>query len=360
MSAGDPGHPRTDEFRSRRATYKAISRGTFFICIGTILLLNTLGYLAWGVWFEVLRFWPVLLISLGVRLLFVQTSAHLLSLLGPVLMVVTTAYVCSSSPDRVQRWTNGDELTGSADLACPARGDVSSSRLRVTFAAGRLRLTSESSIPHAMTEPRTQTAPSSGVAGATGVTAAARGFSGYLRYDGLDPRTSCNASGDLTLSHRFERYGFHVVSPFDREVNVWDAAIESTLPVSFDIDLAAAKADLDLRSFVVKEIAMEAAASRIVLLLPPPAGRVPIHVEGAVDNIRLVLPRGTCYTVSRKHVLDLLDLDDVVDRPRRSSTVAAGACGPSGAASGNDTPRYVIRLEVPLAHVSVETESISL
>ncbi len=350
MSAGIPGKPRTDEFRARRATYKAISRGTFFICVGTILLLNTLGYLPWGVWFEVLRFWPVLLISLGVRLLFVQTPAHLLCLLGPALMVATTAYVSSSYTDRAHRWSSGAglaDLAGTADLTCPARGDAAYSRLRVTFAAGDLRLTSEAPTPRGPAGSRAQTAPAEG---------AARGFSGSLRYDGIDPRTSCATSGDLTLRHRFENYGFHFVSPFGRDVNVWEASLTSSLPVSFDINLAAAKAEFDLRSFVVKEIAVEAAASHIVLLLPAPAGRVPVRVDGAVDNIRLVVPQGTCYTVSRRHVFNVLDLDDIVGRPRRSSSVSAGACG----SAGPDGPRYVIRLEVPLAHVAVETESISL
>ncbi len=350
MSSGIPGKPLADDFRSRRATYKAIARGTFCICIGTILLLNTLGYLPWGVWFDVLRFWPVLLISLGVRLLFVQTPAHLLCLLGPALMLATTAYVSSSYTDRAQRWSSSAGLAGTADLTCPARGDAGYSRLRVTFAAGDLRLSSEAPAPRGPAGSRTQAAPAEG---------AARGFSGSLRYDGIDPRTSCATSGDLTLRHRFENYGFHFVSPFGRDVNVWEASLASSLPVVFDINLAAAKAELDLRSFVVKEIAVEAAASHIVLLLPPPAGRVPVRVEGAVDNIRLVVPQGTCYTVSRQHVFNVLDLDDVVGRPRRSSTVSAGACGPAGA-PGNDVPRYVIRLEVPLAHVSVETESISL
>jgi hypothetical protein len=353
VSAGIPGEPRAGDLRARRATYKAISRGTLFICIGTILLLNTLDYVPWGVWFEVLRFWPVLLISLGVRLLFVQTPAHLLCLLGPALMVATTAYVSSSYPDRAQRWSSGAglaNLAGTADLACPARGDASYSRLRVTFAAGNLRLTSEAPTPQGPAGSRTQTAPAEG---------AARGFSGSLRYDGRDPRTSCSTSGDLSVRHRFENYGFHFGSPFGRDVTVWEAALGSSLPVSFDINLAAAKAELDLRSFVVKEIAVEAAASHIVLLLPPPSGLVPVRVEGGVDNIRIVVPQGTCYTVSRRHVLNVLDLDDVVGRPRRSTSVSAGACGSAGTPRP-DVPRYVIRLEVPLAHVAVETEGISL
>ena len=40
-----------------------------FIAAGILLLLNTLDVLAWDVWPQVARFWPVVVIAFGVNLL---------------------------------------------------------------------------------------------------------------------------------------------------------------------------------------------------------------------------------------------------------------------------------------------------
>jgi hypothetical protein len=39
------------------------------VCIGVVLLLNTLGVLAWESWSEIGRFWPVLVIVFGLSIL---------------------------------------------------------------------------------------------------------------------------------------------------------------------------------------------------------------------------------------------------------------------------------------------------
>jgi hypothetical protein len=39
------------------------------VCVGIVLLLNTLGVLAWESWSEIGRFWPVLVIAFGLSIL---------------------------------------------------------------------------------------------------------------------------------------------------------------------------------------------------------------------------------------------------------------------------------------------------
>lgn len=39
------------------------------VCVGVVLLLNTLGVLSWRSWSEIGRFWPVLVIALGLGIL---------------------------------------------------------------------------------------------------------------------------------------------------------------------------------------------------------------------------------------------------------------------------------------------------
>ncbi len=59
-------------------------KGLIIILIGVILLLNNLHILEWSVWPDILRLWPLLLVSLGISLIFRRR----LSWLGPLVILV--------------------------------------------------------------------------------------------------------------------------------------------------------------------------------------------------------------------------------------------------------------------------------
>lgn len=59
--------------------------GLFFILVGTILILNNLGYLGWGIWLSFLTFWPLILVAVGLKLVF---RNNLLVQVLAVLMVI--------------------------------------------------------------------------------------------------------------------------------------------------------------------------------------------------------------------------------------------------------------------------------
>ena len=58
----------------KKFRYRDISGGILLILLGGVFLLNTLGYLPWSVWsgffITMLRFWPILIIFLGIRIVF--------------------------------------------------------------------------------------------------------------------------------------------------------------------------------------------------------------------------------------------------------------------------------------------------
>ncbi|MEW6243601.1 MAG: DUF5668 domain-containing protein [Bacillota bacterium] len=49
---------------------RSIFSGVALILIGLLLLGNTLGYVSWAVWLQVLQFWPLLLVGIGLDLIF--------------------------------------------------------------------------------------------------------------------------------------------------------------------------------------------------------------------------------------------------------------------------------------------------
>ena len=325
-----------DSRSGTKRPYRGIAAGTTLICIGTILLLNTLGRLPWGVWFDLVRFWPLLLISAGLRLLFANTRLHALSLLGPAMIVGMTIYVAMNYEGRTFDHFDEMALSEPIDLACPAKAGVDHTRVHVDFAAGRLRL-------NEVGAPQTQAA----------AVPAKQGFTGSLRYEGIAPRFTCGSAGDIGLRRGFMDHGVHFLLPMKDDDVVWDASLSSTLPVAVDLELKAAWADLDLRPLALSYFDLETAASRAVIHLGPPKGRIPVRVSGGVGAVRLVVPTGTCFTVTRNRILNILDVDEPLENTRRARNVTASAC----TGLKPDAPRYEIRYDVPLSHVSVETEA---
>ena len=55
--------------------------GIFILLLGVVLLLQTLDVLPWGLWGTLWRFWPVLIIIIGLSILLRRYNAWLLSLL---------------------------------------------------------------------------------------------------------------------------------------------------------------------------------------------------------------------------------------------------------------------------------------
>ena len=327
----------TDPQRARRRTYKGISFGTTLICIGVVLLLNTTGQLAWGIWIELARLWPLLLISLGLRLIFVDTFAHLLCLAGPALIVAATFWVAGTYDATAAGHTRDMSTAATIEIDCPRAEKEGSQRVDLNFAAGELTVMTQ-------TPPATQPSTVGPVAGP--------GVRGTLSYVGREPRHSCDGSGGLRLSQTRFADRFHFITPFSDWDRRWEARLSSGAPITLDADLAAAWADLDLRAILLSSATLDAAASKITVHLGPPAGRVSVRVHGAAANLDLLVPEGTCFTITRDRVLSALDVDAAYTSSDKGRRVVADVCGQIGA----DTPRYEFRFDMPVSNISVFTE----
>jgi len=71
--------------------------GLVTVAIGVILLGNSTGYLSWSVWWEILRLWPVLLISAGLGILGRATHQGWVRALGTVVVLLAFAYAVAVS-----------------------------------------------------------------------------------------------------------------------------------------------------------------------------------------------------------------------------------------------------------------------
>ena len=110
--AGPPPSQRPYPGRRRSVVWPSILIG-----LGIILLLQNFGLLSWSMWASLWRFWPLILVLIGLEL-FLQGSARALVglLLGALLVlalvaVATTSMVDSRAMSGRARWGSSDHST---------------------------------------------------------------------------------------------------------------------------------------------------------------------------------------------------------------------------------------------------------
>ncbi len=87
--------------RGRRSGFPVVA--TVLVIVGIVLLLNNFGYLNWSVWGSLWRFWPIILVLIGINLVlggrwpwlvFVITVGAVLGILG--IGILTTGALATS------------------------------------------------------------------------------------------------------------------------------------------------------------------------------------------------------------------------------------------------------------------------
>ncbi|PKQ16858.1 MAG: hypothetical protein CVT67_03605 [Actinobacteria bacterium HGW-Actinobacteria-7] len=71
--------------------------GLVTVTVGLIFLGNTTGYVSWGVWWQILQLWPVLLISAGFGILGKATGQEWLRVMGTVAVLFAFAYAVTTA-----------------------------------------------------------------------------------------------------------------------------------------------------------------------------------------------------------------------------------------------------------------------
>lgn len=75
------------EEKERHSHHGAFIWGIFLIFTGILLLLQTLNILPWGLWSTLWRFWPAIIIIIGIGILLRHTRAWLISLITAAILL---------------------------------------------------------------------------------------------------------------------------------------------------------------------------------------------------------------------------------------------------------------------------------
>lgn len=74
--------------------------GLLFIAVGILILATNAGWLSDYYWLELLEWWPLLLIALGIEKIFQKTGARVISYLSPVALILFMFYLAIDIGDR--------------------------------------------------------------------------------------------------------------------------------------------------------------------------------------------------------------------------------------------------------------------
>ena len=263
--------------------------GVLLVALGTVLLLNTTGVVPFRVWSELIDYWPVLLVLVGVKML-LAPRAPLLGI-GVSALIVFGAVAAALVTMPEHRTDEPLHVTYVEPI-----GDTEILRLGMGFAAGSVELTSSSSESSGNS---TLLAADFGSRPAEVI----RNQSGKV----TDIYLSTNGLGfDITVGEA------GVWDALDRDSNAVDAGLNVTglgdwrlmvspnVAVELEINAGAADLDLDLHDLNVSRIVVGAGASDVRIFLPANAGKTSVEIAAGAAHVEIVVPEGVAARIDNE------------------------------------------------------------
>lgn len=254
------------------------------VVLGTLLLLTNLGVVSWDLWAELWKFWPLVLILLGVELLVGGRSSWGTALL--VLAVFGLVALLSAAGPFWTPWTAASAATTTSafqqEIGPARRADV-----RLQFGAGAFAVTSGASPGHLVEgtasgpeevrlEPRYQ------LQGDTGVLElqAARRWPAGLHF------------GDRAAPRRV------------------DVKLSRELPLTLDVSVGAAEGVVDLTGLNVERLRLESGAAQVRARFSDVAARSEATVKGGAASLTLEVPPDVAARITVQSGLASVDVDE--------------------------------------------------
>ncbi len=247
----------------------------FLVVMGIVLLLQTLGVLSWGLWATLWRFWPVLLILLGLSIVLRRAPAWIMSAIALLALagMVGAAYAIHDS-------STGGTYSGSFNEALEG---ASKARVEVDFGAGTLSLTGLAASSENLVEGE--------------FSSAAGEVKSIVRREGDEVV--------LKLSRDGSGWSWGV-SPKE----VWNVGLSQRIPVDLDIDVGASDVDLDLSDLLVQKFSLETGAADVDVKFPQAAGETEASIRAGAASLDLVIPEGVAASITGDSGLSSVDVDE--------------------------------------------------
>jgi len=299
-----------------------VINGLTLLLIGIILLANTLEILEWSVWSNIIKLWPLLIVSLGLSLIFRGRS---LSFAGPLIVFLAiilgtvSGYMGISFEGEVEREVK--VLSREIVIEVEETPEIEAA------------LETEI-IPEIETAPDTETTLETEVALETKEYPEIERASIELKFDvgklTLGESTSllyeCISQYRFKEFEPFEKFShtekeadiFIYHSPVTKKVisnnikNNWQLKLNNKIIYNLSVKTGATDIDCNFLDFKVENLYIESGASNINLVVPKYNSK--IIIDTGVSNIDIVIPKNVGTTVNIDSGIAIKDLDGFVKR----------------------------------------------
>lgn len=237
------------------------------IGIGTLLLLNNLGIVAWNTWNLIWRFWPLVLVAVGIDVLFGQRStlgAILSAFLVLALMgVIAVAVFFADQLPMISRYVE-DAPWETAHVE-HALGDFESAEIFIDYTSlpGSLYALDDSDYL----------------------------IDGDLAYQGelIFEVTQRGSRADVTLDSRFTGTwsGFQT-SPHAE----WEIGLSPEIPLDLSLDSGSGSCLFDLSNLIVEDFFLDSGSGSIQLILPENQS-FDFRLDSGSGSLRIDIPADT-------------------------------------------------------------------
>ncbi|MBA7545066.1 hypothetical protein ES705_37428 [subsurface metagenome] len=299
-----------------------IFKGLTFLLIGAILLANTLEILEWSVWSNIIRLWPLLIVSLGLSLIFRGKS---LSFMGPLIIFLGIIVGVGASYMGIN--FEGEIVREAKTLSREIIIEVE--KVPETEVALETEIT-----PEIETAPETETTLETEVVLET---------KEYLEIErasiGLNLDVGKITLGESTplLYECISQYRYKEFEPFEefshteKETNIvishspvtarrishninneWQLKLNNKIIYDLSIKTGAIDTNCNLSDFKVEKLYIESGAGNINLVLPQYDSE--IIIDTGVSNINIAIPKNVGAMVNIDSGIAVKDLDDFIKR----------------------------------------------
>ncbi len=271
--------------RKRRGS---ILLGLLLVALGGLLLLTTIDVVGIGLWLELVNYWPVLLVLIGIEIIL----ANRVPLLRAAIVAATLLVVIVAAYYSMPEYDPSEPLHASY---VEPFGDVETIHLNTEFIAGSLQLSSDMPVAQ----------PGTGLLAVDfrGRPArVARDLSnGQLTVRLASSGPDLSYSSEVTHSYSDGKTVSSTTTSSRTNIPVgfadWKLTVSPDIEIDIDISAGASDLDLDLRNLKVRNLSIEAGAADIRVLLPSNAGETNVDIGTGAADIDLIVPQNVAARI---------------------------------------------------------------
>ncbi|MCL4560246.1 MAG: DUF5668 domain-containing protein [Chloroflexi bacterium] len=233
----------------------------FIIAVGTFILIANLGYVTGDIWGLLLRYWPLLIITIGLDVILSRVRRSTwVSIAGLVLAVVVIGVIVWFAGLR----TTSYQKLASTNVSQALSGEVKQADLNFIAGIGKLTISPQpdaSKLVSGTVHTQTGTAP-------------------------LESYSQDGMVGNYSLTSQGATFAANYTSSTQDE---WNLGITTAIPVQMEIKLGAGECNISLNGIQITSLAVTNAVGKCTVALPQ-KGNFSAQVTGVIGETLIIVP----------------------------------------------------------------------